>query len=263
MAVTRLKKQIDVPDDAPEQVESIPVDGPEPGVVETPTSGQIYRACAHAQETPALVLIYGAPGVSKTITASRYQREHHNDAFHINLLGVATPASMLQMIAERIYPPAGFGSYRTAPLMRVLESHLHPGELIILDECQGLRPDALDLVRFFLDIHVGLVLMGNESVFSTIAGKNRRASFAQLHSRVGMKLHVPHPTEPDADAVLRSYGVSGGSGRDYGRQIALGPLALRGLVTILRQARIFAIEEKRALDYDVMWSVAVALGLES
>src|SRR5258708_3364226 len=235
MAIARLKKQIDVPDDAPEQIESIPVDGPEPGLVETPTSKQIYRACAHAQETPALVLIYGAPGVSKTITASRYQRGH-GDAYHINLLGVAAPGSMLQMIAARVYPPAGFGSYRTAPLMRVLEGHLRPGELIILDECQGLRPDALDLVRFLLDVRVGLVLMGNEMVFSTIAGKNRRAMFAQLYSRVGMKLHLPRPTEEDADAVLRRYGVSGGAGREYGRQKEIGPLALRGLVTILRQA---------------------------
>src|SRR6266702_4164450 len=123
MTIARRKKQIDVLDDAPEQVENLSVDGPEPGLVETPTSKQIYQACAHAQATPALVLIYGAAGVSKTITASRYQRDNPIGCYHINLHGVSTPASMLEMIAESVYPPAGAGSYRTVPLMRVLAEH--------------------------------------------------------------------------------------------------------------------------------------------
>src|SRR5258708_25279915 len=150
MTAARLKRQIDVADDAPAQVGNTPINGQERELVETPTSKKIYQACAHAQETPALVLIYGAPGVSKTITAERYQREHRHEVYHINLLGVVTPASMLELIAERVYPPAGACSYRTIPLMRALAEHLRPGELIILDECQSLRPDALDLVRFFL-----------------------------------------------------------------------------------------------------------------
>ncbi len=263
MTVARLKKQIDVLDDAPEQAENISVDGPEPGLIETPTSKQIYQACAHAQETPALVLIYGAAGVSKTTTALRYvQDKRPTAAYHVNLLGVATPTSMLVVIAECVYPSALADSYRKVALMRSLVYHLRPGDLLILDECQSLRPEALDLVRVFLDeAGVGLVLMGNEMVFSTIAGKHRHAMFAQLHSRVGMKLHLPHPTEADADAVLKSFGVCDGAGHEYGRQLALGPLALRGLVTILRQARIVAIEKKRALDHQLMYAVASALGL--
>ncbi len=262
MTVARLKKQIDVLDDAPERVENISVDGPEPGLIETPTSKRIYQACAHAQERPALVLVYGAAGVSKTTTALRYVQDKRPTAYHVNLLGVATPTSMLVVIAERVYPSALADSYRKVALMRSLVYHLSPGDLLILDECQSLRPEALDLVRVFLDeAGVGLVLMGNEMVFSTIAGQHRHAMFAQLHSRVGMKLHLPHPTEADADAVLKSFGVCDGAGREYGRQLALGPLALRGLVTILRQARSYALEKKRALDHQLMHSVASALGL--
>lgn len=262
MTVAKLKKEIEGPDDTLVQGKSIPVDGPEPALVETPTSRRIYQACAHAQKTPTLVLIYGAPGVSKTTTALRYVRDHRGDAYHVNLLGVVTPAAMLQMIAECVYPPALAGSYRNAAVTRALVNHLRSDQLLMLDECQSLCPDALNLVRFFLDeAGVGLVLMGNEMVFSTIAGKNRRAMFAQLHSRVGMKLHLPHPTEADADAVLKSFGVSDGAGREYGRQLALGPLALRGLVTVLRQARIVAIEKKRELDHQLMYAVASALGL--
>jgi len=212
-------------------------------------------------------LIYGAPGVSKTTTALRYENDHWNSdrqcAHYVNLLGVTTPTSMLEMIAERVHPPSCAGSYRNVVMMRALADRLREGDLIILDECQSLRPDALDSVRFFLDeAGVGLVLMGNELVFSTIAGKNRRAMFAQLHSRVGMKLHLPHATEADADAVLRSFGVSDGTGREYGRQLALGPLALRGLVTVLGQARIVAAAKNRALDRQVMYATAKALGLD-
>ncbi len=170
MAIAKLKDQVDLDDDAP-RIEGAAIEGPQPDLVETPTSRKIYQACAHAQNTPTIALVYGGAGVSKTTTAERYQRDHRG-AYHVNLQGVVTPSAMLVTVAERVYPPALAGSYRNVAIMRSLTYHLRPGELIILDEAQSLRADALDSVRFLLDdAGVGLVLMGNDHVFSAIAGK--------------------------------------------------------------------------------------------
>lgn len=264
MAAVKQFKGARAHDDATIAIAPPTIDGAEPGIVETPSHRKIYQTCSHAQKGQ-LVLIYGGAGVGKTTAAARYAAEHREygkTAYHINLLGVKSPAAMLQAIAEGTHARAAVGAYRNVSLMRALADHLGSGDLLVLDESQSLRPDSLDMVRFFLDERgIGLVLMGNELIWSSVAGKNRRAMFAQLHSRVGMRLHLPHPSEADADAVLSAWGVSDKSGRDYGRQLALGFGALRQLVLVLRQARIAAIATKRAVDRQLMHAAASALGL--
>jgi DNA transposition AAA+ family ATPase len=269
----RAAKQLienEAPDRAPAPVNDLPIDGPDPEFVVTPTSKQITQALAYAHNSPTIVLIYGSPGVSKTTTAARFAREHparpdsfsSRPAYLINLLGVKTPTAMFYRIADCFGPPAGLSDLRNRNLLRWLTQCLHPGVLLILDECQTLDHDALDAARYFLDeLHVGLVLMGNTLTYAKIAGKNARAQFAQLSSRIGLRLHIPHPTEADADAVLSSWGVSTGSGRDYGRQLASGPGGLRQMVQVLRQARIAAAATRQPLDHRLMHSAANALGL--
>ncbi|MBI3043580.1 MAG: AAA family ATPase [Betaproteobacteria bacterium] len=265
-AIKRLH-EVSIEDAAPAPIKTAAADGPAPAWVETPTSKKIYQAILHAQTTPTLVLIYGAPGVSKTTTAARYVEErdprwHERGAYHINLLGVKSSASMLQTIHAVIRTPRYIDAYRNVTLMRSLANCLEPGSLLILDEAQSLRPDALDAVRFFLDERdVGLVLMGNEIVYGAIASKSARAHFAQLSSRIGLKLHLPHPTEADADAVLKAWGVTDDAGREYGRKIALGPGGLRQLAQLLRHARTAAAATRRSLDHRLMHAAASALGL--
>lgn len=264
MAIAKQVIEISVNDSQQKTTVAAPVDGPEPGLVETPSHKKLRQLFAHAHNG-ALVLAYGGAGVGKTTAATRYADEHREygkAAYLINLLGVKTPTQMLHTIAEGIRAPASMGAYRNVSLMRALGEYLNSSEMLILDESQSLRPDALDILRFFLDSSgVGLALLGNELVFSAIAGKNRRAMFAQLHSRVGMRLHIPHPTEADADAVLAAWGIVDGPGKDYGRQIALGPGGLRQLAQVLRQTRIAAAATKRAMDHQLMYAAASALGL--
>lgn len=260
-----IPKTIDAANDSEQiAIAAAALGGPEPGLVETPSQKKALQVLAYAQNG-ALTLIYGGAGVGKTTAATRYANEHcglGQRAYYINLHGVKTPPQMLHTIADSVNSPAYLGAYRNVSLMRALTEYLNPGDLLILDESQSLRADALDMVRFFLDSGgVGLALLGNELVFSAIAGKNRRAMFAQLHSRVGMRLHLPHPTEADADAVLSAWGIVDDPGRDYGRQLALGPGGLRQLTQVLRQTRIAAAATKRVMDHRLMHAAANALGL--
>jgi len=129
----------------------------------------------------------------------------------------------------------------------------------LLDECGDLEANALDATRFFLDtVSVGLVIVANEDVLNAILGRAQRA----LHNRVGMKVHVPHATEADADDVLKSFGIIGGPAREYGRELALSELALRGLAAILQRAREVAVNRKCPLDFQLMRDVTRTLGLD-
>ena len=67
--------------------------------------------------------------------------------------------------------------------------------LLILDEAQHLMLPALESLRSIYDTtECGLVLMGNEAVYSRLSGR-RSAEFAHLFSRVGsvLKLEKPLP----------------------------------------------------------------------
>ena len=65
--------------------------------------------------------------------------------------------------------------------------------LLILDEAQHLMLPALESLRSIYDAtECGLVLMGNEAVYSRLSGR-RSAEFAYLFSRVGMVLKLENP----------------------------------------------------------------------
>ena len=65
--------------------------------------------------------------------------------------------------------------------------------LLILDEAQHLMLPALESLRSIHDATAcGLVLMGNEAVYSRLSGR-RSAEFAHLFSRVGMVLKLENP----------------------------------------------------------------------
>jgi len=265
MKVIELNASSGAAKDAAEPVQALAFDAPEPQCVETPTHKKIYHACAHAHRGD-LVLVYGAGGVGKSTALIRYAEQHQkygHQAHYFSLHGIKTPAAMLQAIAEVLRVPGAFGAYRNVPLLRALADALSPDEVLLADECSSLRPDALDLMRHFLDERgTGILLSGNELVYEVISGKNRRAHFSQLDSRVGMKVHLPHSTKADANAVLSEWGVADNEGRQYGQQIALGVGGLRRLCRVLRLARMSAIAKRRQIDYELMRATTGVLGLD-
>jgi DNA transposition AAA+ family ATPase len=252
------------------ELEVIPLplrrDESEPAWVETPTCSKIIGALEYARATPTISIIFGAAGVSKTTAARWYASQHRfkddGSAYYITAARwIRSCAALLQSIAEAVGTSSH--AYRNDSLARATLSRMGRGDIIIVDEAQNLGPDALDGLRFFLDEgQIGIALSGNEEVYSRIAGKNRRAMFAQLSSRIGMRVHVPQPTEADVDAIVEAWGTTGKLEREFAQQIALGPGGIRQLVQVMRQAKVAATSTRRALDHRLMRASAAALGLE-
>lgn len=246
----------------------------EPDWVETPTSLDIQDALRYAQITPTISLIYGGAGVSKTTTAKRYAETHGGHAqygwesiprsqgrvYYVSAAKwVRTPVAILQAISVAV----GAGdahAYRNDQLAKVILGVLNQGDLLIVDEAQHMEPDALDGIRYFHDEGgIGVAYLGNEEVYTRINGRTRKATFAQLSSRVGMRLHIELPTAGDVDGILEAWGVSGKQAREFAHRVALRPGALRSLTQVLRQSRVLAAGMHKPVDAGIMKSAAARL----
>jgi hypothetical protein len=236
----------------------------EPAWVETPTSTKIMAALEFARTTPTIAIVFGAAGCSKTTAARHYaegRKWGKGSAYYVCAGRFnRSPTAILHLIAEAVGDYVG--GYRNDTIARSVLERVSERSLFIIDEAQHLDADALDGVRYFFDAgKVGIAYLGNEEVYTRISRKGRRAAFAQLHSRVGMRLHVQRPTDEDVDAVLAAWGIRGRRERDYALQIASQPGGLRTLSQVLRQASIYAAETKRTVDRGILSAAAEMLGL--
>jgi DNA transposition AAA+ family ATPase len=80
--------------------------------------------------------------------------------------------------------------------------------LLIFDEAQHLLDRAIDEIRSWHDdTGIGIAFLGNETVLARIEGGHRRAAFAQLYSRIGMRLIQNLPLTEDARALAEAWDV--------------------------------------------------------
>lgn len=204
--------------------------------VETPSAARITDALAHAQASGDMVCIYGSPGTGKTCTITHYQRSYEHA-----WLATITPASSavvpaLEEIAEAvgIHDVTG-GARRLARAIRSKVSHLDG--LIIIDEAQHLSLGAVEEIRSIHDATgVGVALVGNELVYARLTGGNRAVHFAQLFSRVGLKLYLRKPTKRDVAALVKHWKVTDPKAIALLERVAQKPGALRAIAKILRLA---------------------------
>lgn len=232
-----------------------------PAWVETPTSARILSGLRYAQMAQDLVLILGGAGVGKTKTIERYRNQQPN-VWVVEL----TPATGGEIAAmEEIVIALGVRDYaRTSGhLFRTILSKVrNTNGLLILDEAQHLTVKALDQVRAILDQgQIGLVLAGNERVYSQMTGGNRAAYLDRLYSRVGQKIILRKATTKDADAIIDAWGFEDARCREPLRAIASKPGALRQLNKVLRLAAAYAKSQNHKLSCEDIAAAARELGV--
>lgn len=209
--------------------------------VETPTGLAIEKALAYARNRGKIALIYGGAGVGKTTALTRFARETPNVWIATASPAVSSMAGMLRELC-RVMGLNASGWKNSALSSDVARRLAGARSLVIVDEAQHLSVPALEQLRYIHDqAGAGLVLSGNERVFSLLnGGHTRNADFAQLYSRIGRRLRVSIPTDGDIGAVLDAWHVTGKPERAYAAQIASLPGGLRGLFHLLEEARMAA-----------------------
>lgn len=203
--------------------------------VETPTSERIASALAYAKANRDMAVIYGGPGVGKTRTIREFTSLYENV-----WVVTATPATSgvvpcLEEVSDAVgLKEPGGGARR---LSRAIRARVEPLEgLLIVDEAQHLTTSAIEELRSIHDAcGLAIAFVGNETVYGRMGGA-RSAQFAQLASRLGLRVPFIRPDEKDVRAVARAWGVTDEAAVATLIRVAMQPGALRGVVKVLRLA---------------------------
>lgn len=209
-----------------------------PGFIATKTAERLIGLLQFAQAAPDFAVIVGGAGIGKTCAITEYQRTNSN----VHVLEAepchASPANMLLALAEQM----GVVEKQWSRLSRAIAGRVRAaGALIVIDEAQHLSTPALDQLRAIHDkAGVGIAVVGNESVYSRLQGAERGAQFAQLYSRVGMRITQPRPRASDLCDLIKAWGVTGEKEIRLLKAIGSKPGALRGMTKTLRLASMQA-----------------------
>ncbi|RIA44072.1 hypothetical protein DFR49_2309 [Hephaestia caeni] len=218
-----------------------------PDYFETGTSRQIVALLTWAQRGRITVVASG-PGTGKTITCRHYQAAVANV-----WVATMTPSTsgvnnmQIEVLAALGERDAVGTSQKLS--RRVRERVRNTGGLIIIDEAQHLSEKSVEEIRSWHDAEgIGIALLGNESVIARLEGGTRRAHYAQLYSRVGMRLVRNVPLAADARALAEAWGLEDAKEIAFIQSIATKPGGLRGCTMVLELATMIAGGEHRARD---------------
>lgn len=230
---------------------SLTVEAPElPGYFETETSQQLVQLLSWAQRGRIVVAAMG-PGTGKTTTAKQFAACYTNVFVATMTPSTAGVNNMQQEVLAALGEPNAVGTpQKLSQQIRAKVRDLK-NPLIVIDEAQHLSEKAIEEIRSWHDaVGVGIALLGNIGVMQRLEGGNRRAAFAQLYSRIAMRLIRATPLVADADALADAWGVFGDAERAHIRRVAVMPGGLRGATMMLELASMIASSERSELALD-------------
>lgn len=221
-----------------------------PRFVETATAAAIMTLLGHAQHMPDFAVTTGVPGIGKTSAAEAYARAHPHVTLITGHPGLRSAHAVLEKLCRSLQLDTRGMDRQQAALVDKLRGI---SALVIVDEAQHLSTGALDQLRAIHDeAGCGLALLGNGLIFGQLQGKERDPEFAQLFSRVGMRLTNARDhrarLRADAEALLDAWAVEDPAVRKLLHAVARKPGALRSMAKTHRLAHLLANGQAEALD---------------
>ncbi len=231
-----------------EEQAKIEVEAPElPDYFPTATSEQITSLLTWAQRGRIVVIATGA-GMGKTMTAKMY-RDCYTHVFLATMSPSTAGVNNMQIeVLEALGERDAVGTPQKLS-RRIRERVKNMSKaLIVIDEAQHLSEKAIEEIRSWHDATgVGIALLGNVKVMQQLEGGTRSAAFAQLYSRVSMRMIRPLPLQADADALAKAWKVEDEATLSLVRRIVGMPGGLRGGTMALELAWMIAATDKRPL----------------
>lgn len=211
-----------------------------PSFVETRSAKEIFQTLVYAQMMPEMVVITFAAGMGKTITCRHFAavRPH---VYHVTMSPhTKTTHGMLVEIATAL----GINQPNPAKIHRAIGERLQRNgrkTLLIVDEAQNLKDDAIDQLRNFLDVNeCGIALVGNEEIYGRFSSRADGPSYAQIKRRIGKRLKRSHPYPEDIEALIDAWGITDPASRKFLTGIGNKPGALGQIDKTLKLAGLLA-----------------------
>ncbi|MEZ5709698.1 MAG: AAA family ATPase [Blastomonas sp.] len=226
-----------------------------PSYFETRTSREVINLLAWAQRGRMTVVACG-PGVGKT-TAAHHYRDSVSNVWMVTLLpSINTVIKLVMHVLEAMgdlhaRPNRLVGAY-------VMNKLQHTRGLLIFDDAQHLSIEQVEEIRGWYDLTgVGVAFLGNDKVISRMEGGTRQAAFAQLYSRVGMRLIRNVPLMEDIEKLADEWRIQDSAILGLLKQIGKKPGGLRSCTFTLEVAQMIARSNQRELsieDVSAAWS---------
>jgi DNA transposition AAA+ family ATPase len=222
-----------------------------PGYFETPSSLQLMGLLHYAKEFGRIVLGATGAGVGKSETAKHLQVCFPN-VFHAEMSPSSAGVNTMQLELLRVMGDRTSKGTPQALTWRIRDLLRGLGKpLIIIDEAQHLSQKAIDEIRGWNDkTGVGIAFLGNIEVLKQIDGSSKDNAFAQLSSRVAMRMKRAIPLRADAIALAHAWKIFDDDLVEQIVRISLHPGGLRGTTYTLESAFMTASSEGRMITVD-------------
>lgn len=215
-----------------------------PAFVPTPTATRVLATLAYAQMASDIAVCYGGAGLGKTTACVQFQVSSPNVWIATLDPSTAGVVTGLQEISEAMGLDTSGGA--RAMMKRICKRVRDTHGVLIIDEAQHASIQLLDQIRAIHDeTGIGIGLVGNEGVFTRMAGGRNAQQLDRLYSRVGKRLALKQSTEADIVAVIKAWGIDDAKCRATLIEIGRGQGALRTLTKTLRLASMNALADGR------------------
>ncbi|WP_425063223.1 AAA family ATPase [Pyruvatibacter mobilis] len=209
----------------------------------TRSAKEFMDALHFAQVMPEISVVAGAAGIGKTTACHEYAAAAPN-------VWVATmnpTTSTCGAMQHELIHVLGVVERSAAKFARAIGAKLEgTGGLLIIDEAQHLKPEALDFLRSIYDrYNIGIALVGNETVYGRLEGNGGKAQFAQLFSRIGVRVTRSKPLASDMCKLIDAWGVTDAEEKRFLKAVAAKPGALRTMTKCLQLASMLAAGEEK------------------
>lgn len=196
----------------------------DPGFFPTATSEHI-KAMMIVAQMGRMTLVGTGPGTGKSLTAKQYAESA--DSVWIATMKKSTRriGPMVQAVQKAVGIGRSNAMAWTAAASAMVAEHIRGKRgLLIVDEANNLDLDALEEIRAWHDeTGVGICLLGNEELVSTIESGRRSHAFARLNSRIAQKLVQNLPRDEDVTAFCSAWGIVDPGIRKLLLQVAMTP----------------------------------------
>ena len=164
----------------------------EPEIVETSIMQKIEFGLQYANDRNDIIVIYGAPGIGKTVTVNKWVRSHTNSLFFTASPNIHSGRDVMEEILEAMNKrQTGRNKLLEKTIIQTLSGS---NRAIIIDEAHHLLLSALETLRRIHDAtNVPLILIGNPKMLDIITEQNKTLTgqFFSRAVRIGLDAKVP------------------------------------------------------------------------
>jgi DNA transposition AAA+ family ATPase len=213
----------------------------------------VFKCC---HEDGDMGVVVAAAGSGKTETGRHYKRNHPDTLFRTADITTRAPGSTLLLISQGLPGVSRYDATSAVFMQRIIEHLSGSRRLLIIDEAHFLSWESIEAVRRIHDATgIGIVLMGQESLYQQMRGGRRSVLFDQILSRIGVRCHLRGDvTAADVSMLVNSI-LPGGVDRkalEFLLHKANSAGRFRIMVKLLKKTHRVAVAEKKEVTLELL-----------